>query len=178
MWKGEEKKKDLPWSSIDENTEEAATRQYRNRARQKPKRPRRERSREGSEGGGVDITRYYRSISVSKMLKKRKLTVAVIDTGSNVEIGIKYRVQCVKGGRGGKEGRERIDNGGIDIARYYQSISGSKMQKTITHRRSHRPIRSRYAEIRKCHREGYRDRNRAENSICYSRKRGKGRMGT
>jgi hypothetical protein len=61
------------------------------------------------------------------MRKKRKLTVTVIDMGSNVEII--NRVQCVKGGRGGKEGRESIGNGGINIARYYKGISGSKKQK-------------------------------------------------
>jgi hypothetical protein len=53
---------------------------------------------ERSEDGGIDIAGYYKSISVSKMQKKRKLTITVINMGSNVEIV--SGVQCIKGGTG------------------------------------------------------------------------------
>jgi hypothetical protein len=88
-----------------------------------------EERRKRSEDGGIDIARYYRGISVSKV-QERKLTVTVIDAGNNTEIIIKHGVQCVKGGGRGKEGREYIGDGSIDIAWYYKSISASKMQKT------------------------------------------------
>jgi hypothetical protein len=97
---------------------------YRNRARQKSKRSRRERRWERSEDGGIHITQYYKSISVSKMQKKRKLTIAIIhryhsvendtercvETGINLKQGTRYAIA----GRGGKEGRARSDNSGID----------------------------------------------------------------